>query len=124
MERLLGSELLEVQSFVGLPTRGMGAQLMDEEQTYAAPLPGTPVILLSDLGIARPLGQSDRAGVEEWATFASQVRKASCPLVALLPYPSARWPRELRGLITMVHWDPRTTAGRLRNIIGRAHQVS
>lgn len=124
IERVVGRELVQVLSFAGLPCRGVAANIVDEPQPYLAPLPGTPVILLSDLGIARPVGASDRASADEWASFALHVRCAGCPLIALLPYTPARWPRKLRGLVTMIHWDPRTTVGRLRAIIGRVHHVA
>jgi hypothetical protein len=123
IERIVGRDLVRVLSFTGLPARGLAAGFVNVPQAYLPPLPGTPVILLSDLGIARPIGASERASGEEWAAFARGVRHAGCRLIALLPYASARWPRELRGLVTMIEWNPRTTAGRLRTIIDRGHHV-
>ncbi len=123
IEGVAGRELVSIWSFNGLPTRGISNGIFDDPKPYVPPLPGTTVVLLSDLGIAWPIGTSERASVQEWMAFARRVRHAGCPLVALLPYAPSRWPRPLRRLINMVHWDPRTTAGRVRATIGRAHHV-
>lgn len=97
--------------------------MFEEPRPYVPPLPGTPVILLSDLGIARPLGASDRASVDEWAAFASRVRAAGCPLIALLPYAPRRWPQKLRLHVVMIEWDPGVAVSKLRALIGRGHRV-
>jgi hypothetical protein len=80
---------------------------------YAPPSPGTPVLLLSDLGLRRP------QRVQRWIEFARTVRRASCPLIALCPYPKSRFTAPLIDLVTIVHWDRATTVAAARRIVRR-----
>lgn len=121
--QVVGRDRVQTLRFVGCPLRGAGAGPVTSWSEYRPPPSGTPVLLLSDLGIGRPLVGDDRAGVAEWLGFARLVRKARCPLVAFVPYAAPRWPRSLAPLLTMIHWDRRTTASVVRNRVGRAHEV-
>ena len=73
------------------------------------------MVLLTDLGIGRPLGWDDWADVAEWQEFAALVRRAQCPLVAFVPYRRARWPTRLIHSIAIVQWDRTTTVAMARN---------
>ena len=120
----IGSDNVKVLRFVGCPSRGVRASALEEWKTYGPPPPGTPVLLLTDLGVGRPMFSTERADIDEWLGFAAQVRRAGCPLLAFIPYAPRRWPRALRRVMTLVQWDRRTSAVTIRNLIGRAHQVS
>ncbi|MEA3213472.1 MAG: hypothetical protein QOE70_6529 [Chthoniobacter sp.] len=121
--RAIGSDNVKVLRFVDCPSRGVRASAREKWKDYGPPLPGTPVLLLTDLGIGRPMCSTDRADGQEWLGFASQVRRAGCPLAAFVPYGPRRWPRALRRAMTLVQWDRCTSALTIRNLIGRAHQV-
>lgn len=83
-----------------------------------APLPGTAVILLSDLGIGR-VPFRPWLPAERWAAMIRTLQKRDATVVAFVPYPPHRWPPQLRGVLPIVHWDPRTTARSVRRIVGR-----
>jgi hypothetical protein len=67
------------------------------------PPPGTPVLVVTDLGIAVP-----RSGIPAVpAAFREHhrlVTRAGCPVQYLVPYPPARWPAALHGL-PVLHWS-------------------
>lgn len=119
----IGSDNVKVLRFAGCPSRGVRANAGEDWRPYAPPLPGTPVLLLTDLGIGRPMFADERADAREWLSFAAQVGRAGCPLVAFVPYAPRRWPRALRRAMTIVEWDRRTSAVTIRGLMGRAHQV-
>ncbi|HEX8144708.1 MAG TPA: hypothetical protein VF553_19220 [Pyrinomonadaceae bacterium] len=122
--RAIGSDQAKALRFVGCPLRGIRASAREKWKNYSPPMPGTPVLLLTDLGIGRPMFSTDHADVREWLAFAQQVRRAGCPLLAFVPYAPGRWPRPLRRAMTIVQWDRCTSAVTIRNLIGRAHQVA
>jgi hypothetical protein len=104
LHRILGENRVEVLSFTGTP----------RVDAYCAPAPGTPVLLLTDLGIGRPLFDSDSSDVDAWLAFVAAVRRAGCPLTAFVPYPPARWPPRLSRELTVIQWDRATSAATVR----------
>jgi hypothetical protein len=88
------------------------------------PAPGIPVVVLTDLGIAQPHGAMAVAGAEEWREFASNVSRAQCPLLALVPYPARRWPAGLHRVMTILQWDRATTAAVVRKVVGSGLRVN
>jgi hypothetical protein len=119
-----GADCVTVFHFRGSPTRGVVAHSAGEDLlSYAPPASGTPVLLLSDLGIARPHIAGEFADVPEWIRFAERVRGAGCPLIALLPYARSLAPREFARLITLIPWDRHTSSGTVRRLVGSAHFV-
>jgi len=123
LKHVVGRDRVQTLRFAGCPLRGTGAGAVTAWSEYRPPPAGTPVVLLSDLGIGRPLVGDDRAGVAEWVGFARLVRRARCPLVAFVPYAAPRWPHELAPLVTVIHWDRWTTVSTIRSRVGRAHEV-
>jgi len=123
LAHVVGRDRVQTLRFSGCPLRGAGAGPATSWAAYRPPPAGTPVVLLSDLGIGGPLVGGDRAGVDEWLGFARLVRKARCPLVAFVPYAAPRWPRALAPLLTIIHWDRTTTVSAVRSRVGRAHEV-
>lgn len=115
IRNVVGTNKVEVLRFIGSPLRGAGSGLRPWP-AYQPPLPGVQVVLLSDLGIRQPMLAADWADEEEWADFARVVRHAQCPLMALVPYKSARWPRAVSRLMTIVPWDRVTTAATISGL--------
>lgn len=109
--RVVGRQRMELASFAGVPQRGLHHGLR-RMRPYQLPPRRTPIILLTDLGIARPPSLDNAAGPAEWLAFASMARHAGCPVVAFVPYPRERWPRELSGMMHILRWDRQLTADR------------
>jgi hypothetical protein len=116
IRNVIGADKVEVLRFVGSPVRGAGAGPKPWGE-YRPPPPGTPVVVLSDLGICQPTLAADWAGEEEWLKFAERARRASCPLIALVPYKASRWPRTLARLMTIVQWDRSTTVATVASLL-------
>ena len=123
LKQVVGKDRVEVRLFVGSPLRRFG-QRSRLLQDYVPPLPGTPVVLITDLGICQPMLSDDWADLEEWRLFSSIVRHANCPLIALVPYGPSRWPNALVPYMTIVQWDRKTTAPIIRSIVGGGLKVA
>ena len=122
IRNVAGRDRVPAATFTGCPGRtadGMGARARAWEPSS----PGTVVVLITDLGIGRPMLSLDPAGEEEWLAFARRMRRAGCPLVAFVPYPRSRWPGRLEKAMTIVQWDRTTTAAVVRAQVGRAHDL-
>jgi hypothetical protein len=103
-----------VVHFKGCPLRPTQGPDGSEQPTWKAPPRGTPILMLTDLGIGGPPLSEERAGITEWLDFLKQARNNGSDVVALVPYPPRRWPR-LGRLMHIIHWDRRTTAAAIRN---------
>jgi hypothetical protein len=123
LQNVVGSDRVQVKRFVGSPLRGIGLRPRSSSD-YEPPLPGTPVVLLTDLGICQPMLAEDWADSREWLRFSSIVRHAQCPLIALTPYGPSRWPVELLAYMTIIQWDRKTTAPIIRSIVGDGLKVA
>jgi hypothetical protein len=115
IRNVVGADKVEVLRFIGSPGRGAGAGPRPWA-AYQPPPPGVPVVILSDLGIRQPMLASDWADEDEWVAFADVVVRAHCPLIALVPYKSSRWPRSLTRLMSIVPWDRSTTAAKVNSL--------
>jgi hypothetical protein len=114
----VAGEAVHALRFVGCPSRGAGAG-PKPWGSYAPPTAGTPVVVLTDLGIARPPDSADPGTVSEWLAFAGLVHRAGCPLVAFVPYPDTRIPPELTRAMAVLNWDRATSAQTIRRRLGR-----
>jgi hypothetical protein len=115
IRRVVGVERVEARRFSACPLRGSGrGPVTDWERPYRPPPAGTPVVLLTDLGIGRPPGWDEWAGVDEWLRFADQVRRARCRPIAFVPYQPRRWPARLVRAMTVIQWDRTTTVASAR----------
>jgi hypothetical protein len=114
---VVGRDRTEVLYFDSVPSWGAGTGPKDDWPDYRTPPRGTPVVVLTDLGISQPPGVAGLAGVADWRAFAQVVARAGCPLLALVPYPSRRWPAALLKSITIIQWDRATTASVVRRSI-------
>jgi hypothetical protein len=103
IERLIGRDGLIRATFEGTPSK-LSRWADGEPWTFSAP-PGTPVLLVTDLGLRRPWEE------REWVSFVEVTQRASCPVIAIAPYPSDRWPELLAQHLRAVVWDRTTTVG-------------
>lgn len=122
LERVIGRARCQVFEFTGDPATALRWDATGIERSWQSER-GRPVVLATDFGIGAPPAGRDRAPQSAWLAFAQQVRKAGCPLVAFVPLPPARWPIRLARQITLIHWDPRTTVGAVRRLVGSGHEI-
>lgn len=116
LSRVVGRDRTEVLYFDGSPLWGAGNGPKDEWLDYHTPAPGTPVLVLTDLGITQPPGIAGLAGPSDWRAFAKTLARAGCPLLALVPYPPRRWPG-FQKCMTILQWDRVTTAAVVRRAV-------
>jgi hypothetical protein len=114
LRSVVGRQQVEVFYFKDCPTYGVETEADLSCDSFQSPPRATPVLVLSDLGIAAPAGSLRRATVEDWLQLVHQLRIAECPLLALVPYPRRRWPMRLRKELTAIQWDRGTTAAGVR----------
>jgi len=124
LSAVIGEDRISVLQFLHRPSRVLAPDKELEEQDYKLPASGTPILLVTDLGIGVPPLSPDMLSVDEWRGFARRAARARCPVVAFVPYPLQRWPVDLRGAIKIVQWDRSTTAGDAHRGVGRGLRVS
>jgi hypothetical protein len=105
---VMGRHHAKTRSFVTTPLLDPDEQDRDPRDRYAFPRAGTPIVLLTDLGIAS-VGEMERASVEDWLRYAAEARQARNPVIAFVPYKPARVAVALRQTITVIPWDRRTS---------------
>jgi len=108
-----GPDVLSIFRFAGSPAGGVWREGTFQKKVYSPPQAGTLVLVLTDLGIARP-PHASWATEGEWAQFARLVAEAGCKLRVLAPYPKERWPDSLRKAIPIVEWDRSTSLAAAR----------
>ena len=123
VRKVAGTERVEMLDFFGCPTRRGPFEDESQEPAYAPPAMGTVILAMTDLGIGRPPGWEDRATEAEWLAFAGLVRKAACPLVALVPYDSERWPTALASRIMILTFDRVTAVATVRRLVRGGHSL-
>ncbi len=118
IRNVVGRQRVLAASFIGSPEQGLldGAR---KRKAYSFPATGTPIVLLTDLGIARPDSLDNAAAADEWLAFARKARQADCPVIAFVPYPSERWPAGLHRFMTILQWDRPLTASRAAKVSAR-----
>jgi len=99
IERVVGRDATRIQQFTVRPDRAWDAAHFNE-YALEVPPPGTPLVALTDLGL--------RSSVVGWRPLLLRLAARGSRAIAIVPYPAARAPLELRGLATVVPWD-RTT---------------
>lgn len=107
---VVGRDRVEVVRFWGTPARGVRRVGRRERAAYRPPAAGTPVVLVSDLGLRRlPFSGDAAAGPGEWGEWIDAVRRAGCPVVCVTPYPARAHPWSLRQRVSLVPLDRRTS---------------
>lgn len=120
LQNVIGIPRVELLLFADCPSRGAGAPADEEWREYRAPATGTPVLLLTDFGIgAAPIARATSA---EWERFFTVTRAAACPVVALVPYASDRWPGAIASYVACVVWDGASTIQMARRAASAARR--
>jgi hypothetical protein len=114
IRRLAGKDNIEELKFVGTPLRRAGVSDIDSWKPYRIPAPSTKILLLTDLGIAKPPLASPPAPALEWYNFARELLVRGIQATAFVPYPANRWPKSLKEVLRIVEWDRGTTVARVR----------
>ena len=118
----VGRDQLTAATFVGTPLAEPGVLLLRtrDRRSWSAPASGTPILLISDLGLSQRFGATRGASPGEWIEFARRCRVAGCGApVAVVPRHESTWLPALRRVFTMIPWDQRTSVSTvLRNMHG------
>jgi hypothetical protein len=122
---LAGSDRVQLLRFADSPLRGSGpGSRFTWKRSYFPPQPGTPVVVLTDLGISRKRDSKLGVPVEEWLEFARRVHTADCPLLALVPYGEKRWPDRLCSVMSILEWNRTASVGTVRKAVGKGLEVT
>lgn len=113
---LVAPERIALLSFRGNPMRGCGEGDGDPAP-WQPPPAGTPVLLLTDLGLGARSQAPRGSSVEAWVGFTEAARAAGVTVRALVPYPRERWPKALAERLRAVHWDRRTSAAMVQRAV-------
>jgi len=108
---VIGRDRTQLLYFADCPTLRCGSGgRATWTRSYTPPVAGTPIVVLTDLSLAR--GSAARSGATEdmWLTFLAIARAHDCPVIVFNPYPLDRWPSSVRRLVRGVPWDRGTTA--------------
>lgn len=109
--RVVGADLTRVYSFDTGPLEARRWTLAGEPEPWRPD--GRPVLVATDLGIQ---GRSTPTAPDaHWSRFADCCSAAGSPLLILIPWPEAQWPKRFPGRVALIHWGPRTTAGMVRH---------
>lgn len=109
LKLLFGKEYIEVLFFRDCPIFGVETESNFEIKSFEPPYRDTVIILLTDLGIANPTFSIRRSSPDDWFEFLKLIRNTGSNVVALVPYPSNRWPKPLINLLPIIQWDRWTT---------------
>lgn len=120
--RTVGRFRVSIVPFKGMPpTRQLGHVEIGRPR-WAPPPRGTPIAIVSDLGIGGAAADRARALPADWVAFAGEAREAGCPVVAFVPFGPRRWHPLVARVMTLIHWDRRTSAGAVRRAVGPGHR--
>jgi hypothetical protein len=108
VRRLVGDALVDVRRIHEAPDPD------DPVEPWEPPPPGTPVLALTDLGLAGRVERGTAELIAAWQFTAGTLAARGSGLAALIPYPTARWPALLTACMRLVHWDRTTTTAQAR----------
>ncbi|MGW2717022.1 hypothetical protein [Streptomyces sp. NPDC001492] len=124
LESVAGRDRVEVLRFTGSPLRGVVRAARSAPEPYRPPAPGTPVVLVSDLGrISPPFTNGAAARPDEWPAFVDGVLRCGCPPVVLTPFPAAVYPPSLRGRVALIPFDRRISLRYAREATRTVHRL-
>jgi hypothetical protein len=108
---VIGRDRSRVLYFADCPSLGVGPGGRSTWLTpYVPPAIDTPIVIITDLGVARGAAQRWGASEGTWLAFLAMAAAKGCPVIVFNPYPIGRWPASLRDRIRPVHWDRTTNA--------------
>jgi hypothetical protein len=102
LQKVLSESKVGVRVFARCPIFGAGRPADDAWKPFRPPSAGTPILLITDLGIGAE--RDEKATPKEWNAFIDLTSAAGCPLLALNPYAPHRWPPDLARRITIIPW--------------------
>jgi hypothetical protein len=117
IENIVGSDGVDTWDFIGTPIKYAVSYSDPNCSNYRLPPSGTPIIMLTDLGIAAPQFNPEVTTHSEWIEFAHFVRAERCPLLAFVPFNPNRWPNALKNHIAMIQWDYKTSILTIRKFM-------
>lgn len=117
LRRIVGENGVEARRFTGTPLRVVTDRAGRDGDASSPPVPGRPVLALTDLGIARPMFDADWTDAGDWLELERVLARVGCPLIAFVPYPPSRWPPTLAAELTIVQWDRVTSAATVRGLL-------
>ncbi|MGW3950422.1 hypothetical protein ACWEKM_05555 [Streptomyces sp. NPDC004752] len=124
MGSVAGRDRIEVLRFTGSPSRGVVRADSVVQEVYRAPAPGTPVVLVSDLGKVRPPFSGDAtARFDEWVDFVDRALRCGCLPVCLTPFPAAAYPVSVRERVALIPFDRRISLRHAQEATRRIHRL-
>jgi hypothetical protein len=105
---IVGRDRIEVWGFIGTPLEHAISRNLPNLTHYLPPSPGTPILILTDFGIANLPFKPKIASIDNWKSFIRFANDMKFILLALTPYSSDRWPLALKNWITIIPWDRMT----------------
>jgi hypothetical protein len=120
LQLVAGRDRTRIGYFDGCPILGCGpAARSTWKKRYEPPPPETPIVAITDLGMARGSAARTSATHNTWLKFFQMVRSAGCPLIVFAPYPLSRWPKVLSKAVRAIPWDRPTTVSIARQAVRR-----
>jgi formylglycine-generating enzyme required for sulfatase activity len=101
LQGLRGKEGLDLLCFEDGPTgpcAGFAPEQRNQQQPYRPPETGTPILILSDLGLLHNR-------TEGWLALGRRFQRAGCCPIVLMPCPERYWQAELAEYYQLVVWD-------------------
>ena len=76
-----------------------------------------PIVIATDLGVLHTSRCALRAGKTDWLEFVGRCNRRKIPVVVLFPLHPQRCPYGLDRLVTLVHWNPATSAAMIKRLV-------
>jgi hypothetical protein len=117
LQLVVGHDRTRIQHFDGCPTLGCGPGARSTwTPRYEPPPAETPIVVITDFGMARGSAARTAASQDTWLNFFRMAQSTRCPVIVFAPYPLSRWPRALSKAVRAIPWDRSTT-------VSLAHQA-
>jgi hypothetical protein len=110
LARAVGPHRLSIRAFRSCPSMGVMDLETAATTRYRPPSNGTPVLAVTDLGMAEQRARGGMLPETDWLDFAGQLRAGGSPLLVLMPCPPSQAPLAIRRSIKLVIWDRHTGA--------------
>jgi hypothetical protein len=108
IEGIVGRERTEILRCDRIPPTRVSELSTSRWRPYEPPPPGTPVLMVSDLGMARGAFPPSPSLEVEWNTFLNPLMAAGNPVLALVPCALDRYPAFVRERLHLLLWDSST----------------
>jgi hypothetical protein len=119
---VVGRDRTRIRYFDGCPTLGCGTGPRSSwKRRFEPPPSDTPIVVLTDLGMARASAARTAATERTWMQFFQTARSAGCSVIVFAPYPLSRWPPALSRVVRAIPWDRPTTVSTVRQAVLRGH---